>query len=86
MDARKGIAVGMPVYSQDGEKLGKVADVDDTGLFVEKGLFFPKEYGFGYDDVVDVRNDGVYLRPNKEAISSAMVKNDQGIARKRPTP
>jgi hypothetical protein len=85
MDARKGIAVGMAVYSQDGEQLGKVVDVDDTGLFVEKGLFFPKEYGFGFDDVADVRNDGVYLRPDKEAISSAMVKGGQGIERRPPT-
>ena len=58
MDARKGIVAGMAVYSQDGEKLGKVVDVDDDGLFVEKGLFFPKEYGFGYDDGRRQRQSG----------------------------
>jgi sporulation protein YlmC with PRC-barrel domain len=84
MDARKDIAVGMAVYTQDGEKLGTVVDVDPAGLFVDKGLF-PKEYGIGYDEVTDVRDDGVYLRLNKQAIVSAMATNDPGIKRSQPT-
>ena len=55
MDARRGISEEMTVYTQDGEKLGKVVAVDDAGLFVEKGFFFPREYGFRLDDVAEVR-------------------------------
>ena len=69
MDARKGVTEGMPVYTRDGEKLGKVVSVDDAGLFVEKGLFFPKEYGFGFDDVEDVRDGSVHLRLDKNAVT-----------------
>jgi len=69
MDASKGVTKGMPVYTRDGEKLGKVVSVDDAGLFVEQG-FFPKEYGFGFDDVDDVRDGSVHLRVDKSALTS----------------
>ncbi len=83
MDVRKSIAVGMAVYTQDGEKLGTVVDVDPAGLFVDKGLF-SHEYGLGYDEVTDVRDDGVHLRLSKQAVISAMAKNDPGIKRSQP--
>ena len=70
MDARRGVAEGMPVYTRDGQKLGKVVAVDDTGLFVEKGLFFPREYGFGFDEVEGVRDGSVHLRMDKDALGS----------------
>ena len=85
MDAGKGISEGLTVYTQDGEKLGKVVAVDDAGLFVEKGFFFPREYGFRFDDVADVRDDGVYLRLKKETISSALVHDVGGLERSRPS-
>jgi len=68
MDARKRVTKGMPVYTRDGQKLGKIVSVDDTGLFVEKG-FFDKEYGFGFDDVEDVRDGSVHLRLDKNALA-----------------
>lgn len=85
MDARRGITEGMTVYTQDGETLGKVVAVDDAGLFVEKGFFFPREYGFRFDDVTDVRGEEVHLRLAKEAVSSAMVEDDRGLERSRPS-
>jgi hypothetical protein len=69
MDPRKEITKGMTVYTRDGAKFGKVAVADDAGLFVEKGLLFPKEFGFRYDEVEDVRADGVHLRLDKDAVS-----------------
>jgi hypothetical protein len=84
MDPRGQITRGMTVFTQDGEKLGKVAVADDTGLFVEKGLFFPKEYGFRYDDVEDVRADGVHLRVNKDAVLRQESSHDPGAIRKNP--
>ena len=72
MDARTNVTKGMTVYTQDGEKLGKVVSVDDTGLFVEKGHLFPKEFGFGWDDVADVQGDGVHLRLDREAVKTTL--------------
>lgn len=70
MDVRRGIAKGMTVYTRDGKELGKVASVDDAGLFVEKGLLFPKAFGIRFDDVEDVR--GVHLRLDRSALEGAM--------------
>ena len=72
MDVRRGIAKGMTVYTRDGKELGKVASVDDAGLFVEKGLLFPKAFGIRFDDAEDVRGDGVHLRLERSALEGAM--------------
>jgi hypothetical protein len=72
MDIRQGIAKEMAAYTRDGETLGKVVSVDDAGFFVEKGLFFPKEFGFRFDDVEDVRGDGVHLRLEGKAVEGVM--------------
>ena len=86
MDPRGQITKGMTVYTADGQKLGKVAVADDSGLFVEKGLFFPKEYGFRYGDVEDVRADGVHLRVNKDAVVRQESSHDPGAPRPNPGP
>jgi hypothetical protein len=85
MDARKGVTKGMPVFTRDGEKLGKVVAADDTGLFVEKGFFFPKEYGLRYEDVEDVGDDGVRLRLDRAELTRALAGNDRGLERSRPS-
>ena len=64
------IAKGMTVYTSDGKELGKVVSVDNVGLFIEKGLLFPKEFGVRLDDVEDVRGDGVHLRLDRQAVES----------------
>src|SRR4051812_17512235 len=51
----------MPVYSQDGEKLGKVVSMDEDGFTIEKGFFFPKNFTARYDDVVDVHDGKIVL-------------------------
>jgi hypothetical protein len=84
MDARKRVAEGMTVYTRDGGKLGKVVAVDDAGLFVEKDFFFSKEYAFRYDDVAEIRDDGVHLRLDRTAISRALVGDHRGLARSEP--
>jgi hypothetical protein len=61
----------MTVYTRDGKELGKVVSVDNVGLFVEKGLLFPKEFGIRFDDVEDVRSDGVHLRLDRQAVEGA---------------
>jgi hypothetical protein len=83
MDARTNVTTGMTVYSQDGAKLGKVVSVDDTGLFVEKGLLFPKEFGFGWEEVADVQGDGVHLRLDHETVKTTL---QERTAAPRPAP
>ncbi len=85
MDARRGVARGMTVYTRDGEKLGKVVAVDDRGLFVEEGFFFPGEYGFRFEDVEELREGNVHLRLDREAVASAAAAAEQGPERNRPS-
>jgi uncharacterized protein (TIGR02271 family) len=60
---------GMEVRSADGEKLGKIVAVGDSGTFVvEKGFFFPKDYTLALDDIVDIQNEMVILSRSREAL------------------
>jgi uncharacterized protein (TIGR02271 family) len=60
------IGSGKVVYTPEGEKLGKLVAADDYTLTVEKGLFFPKEFTFSYDDVDEVSGDKVIINTAKE--------------------
>jgi uncharacterized protein (TIGR02271 family) len=59
------IREGMTAWSADDEKLGKVIQCGETSFVIEKGLFFPKDYTFAYDEILDTRDDGVRLRISK---------------------
>lgn len=61
MDTR-GIAEGMTVRSSDGKKLGTVIECGTEQFLVEKGLFFPTDYGIRYDEVESVADGEVHLR------------------------
>jgi len=52
----------MTVYSADDKKLGKVVDIDEGIMLVEKGLFFPKDYSIPLREVGDVRGDLIHLQ------------------------
>lgn len=55
------ITEGMPVYSQDSEKLGKITMLSDDYFVIEKGLFFPKDFTLRYDDIQDLRDGSLYV-------------------------
>jgi hypothetical protein len=65
---RKAIREGMTVYSQDGERLGKVFAVGDDAFQIEKGLFFPRDALVRYDAIADVQGHDVILSTHKEAL------------------
>ncbi len=56
-----GIIEGTTVYCRDGEKLGIISSFADDSLSVKKGVFFPKDFTFRYDDIDEIRDDAVYL-------------------------
>lgn len=63
------LSEGQTVYSRDGERLGKIVDMSDDHIRVEKGIFFPKDFTCRYDDITDVRGDEVYLSLNANELS-----------------
>jgi uncharacterized protein (TIGR02271 family) len=68
---RSQIQEGMTVRSSDGDKLGRVYAIGDTEFFIEKGLFFPKDYACRYADIADIRNGEVHLLHGRESLRKA---------------
>lgn len=66
MYTRSNIQPGMTVRDRDGHKLGHVILVDDEAFFVEKGLFFPRDYLCRFADVAEVRGDDVVLAHGRD--------------------
>jgi hypothetical protein len=62
---------GMTVYSKDGKKLGKIVELDDDTLVVEKGLFFRKDHVADVADVDRVHEGEVWLRSSAADIEAA---------------
>lgn len=62
MFERNKLLSGMVVRSADGDKLGKIVSIDDNGVIVEKGIFFPKDYRASFDQIDTISGDDVYLK------------------------
>lgn len=61
MSSVNDIREGMNVYSADGHKLGKVVRCDASGIIIEKGIFFIKDYFARHEDVAQIVDDEVRL-------------------------
>lgn len=59
---------GTEVYTKDGVDLGKVVDINDDFIGIRKGLFFPKDFTFRYDDVQDVYDHKLVLKYNQDEL------------------
>lgn len=68
MERRTDIREGMVVRSADGDRLGKIIRLDDQGLQIEKGIFFPKDYLANFDQIDTVQGDNVYLKWGTELV------------------
>ena len=69
MFMRQQVADGMTVRSTDGEKLGKVFAVEDEVFYIEKGLFFPKDYRVRYADIQDIRGGEIFLTHGRDSLA-----------------
>lgn len=67
-DLHPEIHTGMTAYTHDGEKLGKVVELEDDDLIVEKGIFFPKDFTLRYDDVESIHDDSLTLKQNEDTL------------------
>jgi uncharacterized protein (TIGR02271 family) len=65
MRSTNDIREGMTVYSADGHKLGKVVRSDASGIIIEKGIFFIKDYLARHEDVAQIVEDEVRLAVNR---------------------
>lgn len=56
------LSEGMTVRSADGDKLGTIVAIDNRGIQIEKGIFFPKEYLASFEQLDQVSNGDLYLK------------------------
>ncbi|MFL5356848.1 YsnF/AvaK domain-containing protein [Archangium sp.] len=68
MFQRSQLREGMTVRSIDGEKLGRVFAIADEAFYIEKGLFFPKDYLVRYSDISDIRDGELILLHGRESL------------------
>jgi len=63
------VVEGTVVKTLDGEKLGKVSTLDTDSFIVQKGVFFPKDFIFRYEDIRDFRDGEIIVNTSKNDIS-----------------
>ena len=69
---------GMDAYNVEGDKLGKVVDLEDDYLVIEKGIFFPKDFTFRYDDIAETRDGSLLINQHREDLKDWRDENYKG--------
>jgi hypothetical protein len=65
---RSQIREGMTVLGTDGDALGRVFEVGDHALALERGAFLPHEWTVSFTDVERVDEHGVWLRHGRASL------------------
>lgn len=60
------IREGATVYAADGDKVGKVREIQGNYMVVEKGFFFPTDYFVPASAIASMDGDDVYLTVSKD--------------------
>lgn len=68
---RSEIQKGMKVRGNDGHVLGRIIDMTDKELIVEKGLIRRHDFAVSLDDVREVLHGEVVLRHGRDSLFSA---------------
>lgn len=84
MDYASELRRGMTVFSSKGEKLGQITDKGPDLFLIEKGLFFPKDYGCAYDKIASIRGDEVYLSISGETLKAGKAGLEAAAPPARP--
>lgn len=61
---------GLNAYNKEGDKLGRIVELKDDYLTVEKGVFFPKDFTFRYDDIVEVHDGSITLSRGRKELEN----------------
>ena len=71
MFERSEIHKGMTVRSIDGHKLGRIVDITDEELIVEKGFFRRRDFVVRLSDVREVTHGEVFLQHGQDSLFSS---------------
>ncbi len=71
MYERSEINKGMTVRSIDGHKLGRIVDITDEEILVEKGFFRRKDFAVRMSDIREVAHGEVFLNHGRDSLFAA---------------
>ncbi|MCP3169039.1 hypothetical protein [Myxococcus qinghaiensis] len=71
MFSRAEIQKGMKVRGNDGHAIGRIIDITEKELIVEKGLLRRHDFAVSFDDVTEVLHGEVVLRHGRDSLFSA---------------
>lgn len=67
------IKLGVTVRTLDDEKVGRVVEVGSDTFIVEKGIFFPKDYLFRFDEIVGrIHDDELQINLTKAQLENRL--------------
>ncbi|WP_225414554.1 PRC-barrel domain-containing protein [Stigmatella hybrida] len=62
---------GMAVLSRDGVHVGRIVDVTEDGIVIEKGLIFHRDFVVPFHDVAQFQGDEIVLSLDKASLRGA---------------
>lgn len=71
MFSRSEIHKGMKVRGNDGHVIGRIIDINDKELIVEKGLIRRHDFAIALEDVCEVLHGEVVLNHGRDSLFSA---------------
>ncbi|MFY1829554.1 hypothetical protein ACN47A_26810 [Myxococcus fulvus] len=71
MFSRAEIHKGMKVRGNDGHVVGRIVDITEKELIVEKGLLRRHDFAVSFDDVSEVLHGEVVLHHGRDSLFSA---------------
>lgn len=71
MAQRMDVRVGMDVKSKDGHRLGKVIGLGPDAFFVEKGVFYARDYRIPFGAVETIDGDDIRLLLDRDQLHKA---------------
>jgi uncharacterized protein (TIGR02271 family) len=69
---------GVELFSEDGEKLGKITDMEDDQVIVSRGTFFAREFSCRYDDIAEADQDRAVLGHRRDDLAPWSDENYPG--------
>lgn len=84
-DKGRGLREGMPVYSADGQHLGKIVALGEDTFLIEKGLFFREDHVAHFGQIARVRDDGaIVLSLNSDQFPAEIMGTEVGSPSQAP--
>jgi len=85
MFERSEIREGMLVRSRDGERIGRVVEIADSGILVERG-FFARDYRLPWREIAGIQGTELFLVRDREQLRRMDQREEAGVVAETAAP